>query len=122
MIKNDFCPTAVAQKSPDKDSASIFRKYFESTRGAVSITIDFQPGTSFQPTQDECVQRLLGNCLDDCGYDNNPLNLKGGGEYITFKDGNRIRYAVTPLKERPDPRPTSTSCTYKDGGGFDTPW
>jgi hypothetical protein len=78
-IQKEFCPDAVKQGGPDKDSGSIVRRYNQDTPAEVSISIDVPPGTPM-PSEGDCETHLLA-ITDDCdGNDpNNPANYKGGG-------------------------------------------
>ena len=82
LIKQKFCPDAVKQGSPDKDSGSIVRRYNQGTLDEVSISIDLSHSTS-TPNENDC-ETNFKQIIDGCdpgndSKDNNPANFKGGG-------------------------------------------
>lgn len=92
LIKQEFCPDAVKQGGPDKDSGSIVRRYNQGTTDEVSIAIDLSSGTPI-PNEGDGETHLL-TITDGCdGNDsNNPANYKGG---CLFTDGSN-KYHIDP--------------------------
>ncbi|KAI1843509.1 hypothetical protein JX266_010335 [Neoarthrinium moseri] len=115
IIEQDFCPTAVKQRILDRDSGAITRQYNQGTSDAVTMAIEWAPGMSFAPNQDDCVKYLLQEITDGCdgdGSGNNPENFKGGG----FFSVGDVTYRITPNSLRQPAKNGKTGgcdCTYK---------
>jgi hypothetical protein len=92
LIKQEFCPDAVKQGGPDKDSGSIVRLYNQGTPDEVSITIDSSSGNPI-PNESDCETHLL-TITDGCdGNDpNNPANYKEGGLFTVGSN----KYHIDP--------------------------
>ncbi|KAG9228985.1 hypothetical protein BJ875DRAFT_446379, partial [Amylocarpus encephaloides] len=95
-IQKEFCPDAVKQGGPDKDSGSIVRRYNEGTPEQISIAIDVLTG-GVPPNEGDCEKHFL-ELIDGCdGNDpKNSLNYKAGGVFT----GGKSIYRMDPQSPR----------------------
>jgi len=96
IIKEQFCPEAVAQNRVDDGGFSILRLYNERTVDEVSLMIAFDKAVKPNITMEDCVRYFLDELTEGCdGNDptGNPANYKGGGVL-----------SVGPLTYRLDPQ------------------
>ena len=81
-----FCAEAAAQKQPDKDSASLVRKYNQGTRYEVILSMDFQPGRELTDKMEANCKTHMTRVMDSKLPNNVPLYtsmLTKGSQVVT---------------------------------------